>query len=656
MLAPFEPGAPARFEYGVPDSFRADLFPLDFERIGAEAGALVRRLPSAASLGVARGVNGPACCTPDGAPLLGPAPGHRNLWLAEGFSSGVAAAGGAGCFLAQLLTAGEAEIDMAPFDPRRFGAWTTTEYAARKAEERHALALAPRLGAAEPQAGRPLRTAPCHDRMQARGARFTAVNGWERPIWFAPPGFDEAAPAATAADATGPAAALPRPAPAGRSASASASAGASGSGRSAPASTSTPAAASAAVAASSRSAPAPARASAPAAVAGSSRAAAGSARSPASAASTGPAGPNHPPAWRGFAIEEARAVRENVGLIDATPLAKHVLNGPGATAFLDWFTCNRLPQVGRVGLTLALTEAGTVRGEYAVARTGEHAYYLVSPGASAFSDQDVLMKAVQDKLAAFGPMYLADVTTQHGVLAVAGPSARDLLATLIRDPDRANALGNARFPWLGVRNIELGMCPTGALRLSAAGELGWELHHPIEMQNYLFDLLMAAGEPLGLRLVGARAQDWLRLEKSRRAMGAELGRDVTPIEAGLDRLVDVSRDFHGKAAMEATGLRALCVTLLVEGPDDAAADAAHAFPPDPEGGEAIWRDGATVGRVTSGGWSVAFARPIAMGYVRPDLADPGTHLEIRLQGRLWPAVVVGDSPVDPENDRQRADG
>jgi hypothetical protein len=113
------------------------------------------------------------------------------------------------------------------------------------------------------------------------------------------------------------------------------------------------------------------------------------------------------------------------------------------------------------------------------------------------------------------------------------------------------------------------MCPVVAVRVAYTGELGWELHHPIEMQNYLWDLLMEAGGPLGMKLVGARAQNWLRQEKSYRAFGTELGRDATPLEAGLERFVDMEKDFHGKARMEATGIRARCVTVLIDGPDDA---------------------------------------------------------------------------------------
>ena len=190
------------------------------------------------------------------------------------------------------------------------------------------------------------------------------------------------------------------------------------------------------------------------------------------------------------------------------------------------------------------------------------------------------------------------------------------------------------------------MCPVNALRVAYTGELGWELHHPVEMQNYLFDRLMEAGEPLGLRLVGARAQNWLRQEKSYRAFGTELGRDATPLEADLPRFVDLAKDFRGKAAMEATGIRSLCVTLLIDGPEDA----------DPWGREALYHEGEKVGRLTSGGYSVAFGKSIGLGYVRPDLARPGTRLEVRMQARLWPAEVTDDSPYDPENARIRADG
>jgi dimethylglycine dehydrogenase len=190
------------------------------------------------------------------------------------------------------------------------------------------------------------------------------------------------------------------------------------------------------------------------------------------------------------------------------------------------------------------------------------------------------------------------------------------------------------------------MCPVRAVRVAYTGELGWELHHPIEMQTYLFDQLMAAGADMGLKLVGARAQNWLRQEKSYRAFGNELGRDATPLEADLPRFVDQSKEFHGKDAMNATGIRAKCVTVLIDGPDDT----------DPWGKEALLHNGEKVGRLTSGGWSVAFNKQIGMGYVPPELAVVGQKLKVRMLLRDWDAVVVEDSPYDPTNAKIRIDG
>jgi dimethylglycine dehydrogenase len=559
ILGPYEYGAPARFNYAVPESFRADLFPLDLERIEEEYMSMIHRIPSSETVGLKDDYNGPICYTPDGNPLVGPAPGLRNMWLAEGFSFGITAAGGTGYYLAQLMVEGEAEIDMASLDPKRYGDWMTTEYAARKNEECYNHVYILHHPDEERPACRPLRTSPAYDRQKARGAQFGQVNGWERPNYFAPEGFNDAE---------------------------------------------------------SRS--------------------------------------FRRGGWWQYAVQEAKAIREGVGLIDATAFAKHRISGPGATAFLDWFTCNKLPKVGRINLTYALTAAGTTRTEYTIIRVAEDDYYLISAGAWHAYDQDYLYKAVMAEEDRFGRINEEDVTTKWGVFAIAGPKSRDVLAKVIKDADPATALSNKRFPWLAMRNIELGMCPVRAVRVAYTGELGWELHHPIEMQNYLFDLLESAGEEHGMKLVGARAQNWLRQEKSYRAFGNELGRDATPLEAGLDRFVDLSKDFFGKGAMVETGIRSRCVTLLIDGPADA----------DPWGREALYMpdaplrgDGDTrVGRLTSGGYSVAFGKQIGIGYVAPELAVPGQKLKVRIMGALWDAEVTEDCPYDPTNAKIRVDG
>src|SRR6056297_2681282 len=368
MLGPYEYGAPARFEYAVPDSFRADLFPLDLERIEEEYMSMIHRIPSSETAGLKDDYNGPICYTPDGNPLLGPAPGLRNLWLAEGFSFGITAAGGAGHYLVQLMVEGEAEIDMGSLDPRRFGDWMTTEYACRKNEEAYDHVYVLHHPDEERPACRPLRTAPAYDRQKAAGAQFGHVNGWERPNYYgpldAPESFDHDARSFRRGG------------------------------------------------------------------------------------------------WWDFARAEAEAVRSTAGLIDATAFAKHVVTGPGATAFLDRFTCNRLPRIGRIALSYALTSYGTVRTEYTIQRQGEDAYYLVSAGGWAAYDGDYLRKAAEDFMADGGDfVVIQDVTTQWGVFALAGPNSRAILSEMINDAEPETVLGNASFPWLSARRIELGMVP-----------------------------------------------------------------------------------------------------------------------------------------------------------------------------------------------------
>jgi len=555
ILGPYEHGAPARFLYEVPETFRADLFPLDLERIEEEYMSMIHRIPSSETVGLKDDYNGPICYTPDGNPLVGPAPGLRNMWLAEGFSFGITAAGGTGYYLAQLMVEGEAEIDMGSLDPRRYGNWMTTEYGARKNEEAYAHVYILHHPDEEREACRPLRTAPAYDRQKAAGAQFGQVNGWERPNYYGP----EDAPESFDHDARS----------------------------------------------------------------------------------------FRRGGWWEYAKAEAEAIRTGVGLIDATAFTKHLLRGPGATAFLDHFTCNKLPKVGRINLTYALTSHGTTRTEYTIVRLKENEYYLVSAGAWTAYDADFLMKSAEDFMAAGGGhVDIHDVTTQWGVFAIAGPKSRDVLREIVKDADPDTALGNKRFPWLSMREIELGMCPVRAIRVAYTGELGWELHHPIEMQNYLWDQLMAAGAPHGLKLVGARAQNWLRQEKSYRAFGTELGRDATPLEAGLDRFVDLSKEFHGKERMVATGVRFKCVTVLIDGPNDA----------DPWGREALYAGDTKVGRLTSGGYSVHFGKQIGMGYVAPEHAGVGTKLKLRMFRGLHDAEVVEDSPYDPQNAAIRVDG
>ncbi len=177
--------------------------------------------------------------------------------------------------------------------------------------------------------------------------------------------------------------------------------------------------------------------------------------------------------------------------------------------------------------------------------------------------------------------------------------------------------------------------------------MGYELHHPIETQAYVFDALMAAGAEFGIKPFGIRAMDSLRLEKSYKLVGRELSIEYAALESGLERFVAFGKgDFMGREALLAwrgTGFSNRFVTLEVQGASDA----------DARGSEPVTRAGASVGRTTSGGYGWRTGKSLALAMVRPDCAARGTELEIRILGAPHRAIVIADSPFDPDNQALR---
>ena len=223
--------------------------------------------------------------------------------------------------------------------------------------------------------------------------------------------------------------------------------------------------------------------------------------------------------WWEYSKNEAQAIRHQVGLIEISAFTKQIVKGPGAALFLDWFTCNNLPNINRINLTYCLSTSGTVWSEYTIVRKSENEFYLISAGALTDYDKDYLIKKAKDKEKEFGYIEIQDVTSQFGTFAIAGPKSKELLISLTNSENSAQLFSNENFPWLSSKEIEINMIPTLAIRVAYTGELGWELHYPVEFQNKLLDLLLLSGKDFDLKLVGARAQNWLRQEKSYRAFG-----------------------------------------------------------------------------------------------------------------------------------------
>ncbi len=571
ILGIYENGAPCCYVDGPDDDCEYELFDEDLDRLMPHIEACIERVPAFGEVGVKQVYNGAIAYTPDGNPIVGPAPGLKNFWLNEGHSFGITAAGGAGWQLAEWIVDGEPTVDMMGVDPRRFGPYAARGYLKQKNEEAYRNVFTTHYPDEERSAARPLKTTPCYDRMKALGAVFGSVYGWERPNWFAPQGYE-----LTEAD-LGMAEVLWKK------------------------NYSTPQDGDRIVEKNSfrRS------------------------------------------NYHQFVGNECRHVAEKVGLLDMSAFAKAEVRGHGAEAWLESLFANRMPQaIGRISLVHMLSLNGGVRAEFTVTKTGPQTYYLVSAGAFESHDHDYLFKNRPSD----GSVEVQRITSAHGVLVLAGPKSRDLLQKLT-DTD----LSNDGFRWLTSKKINVGYALAHACRVNFVGELGWELHHPIEMQNYIFDQVMAAGAEFDIKPFGIRAMDSLRLEKSYRLIPREMSIEYSAFESGLERFIrlDKAVDFIGKQGLldwQRRGFRNSFVTLEVHDVTDA----------DARGSEAIYKDGKVVGRATSGGYGWRVGKSLALGLVETGLHQIGSELEIEILGDFFKATVIEESPYDPQNEKLRA--
>jgi 4-methylaminobutanoate oxidase (formaldehyde-forming) len=275
-----------------------------------------------------------------------------------------------------------------------------------------------------------------------------------------------------------------------------------------------------------------------------------------------------------------------------------------------------------------LNDRGGIECDLTVGRLSPTEYYIVTGTGFATHDFDWISRSIPDGLDA----RLIDVTSSHAVLSVMGPRSRDVLQGLT-DYD----MSNASFPFGRVKRITLAGAPMLALRVTYVGELGWELHIPVEFAASVYDALMEGGKPHGIANAGYRAIESLRLEKGYRSWGAEIGPDHSPLVAGLAWAVKLKSNtpFQGRAALEAQATKPL--PRLLAG-----------FTTDPSivllGRETIYRDGKRVGWLTSGGHGYTVGRSIGYGYVR----DPenGVDRDMVLSGRYELEVATMRVPAE----------
>ncbi|WP_170439331.1 GcvT family protein [Ruegeria arenilitoris] len=335
--------------------------------------------------------------------------------------------------------------------------------------------------------------------------------------------------------------------------------------------------------------------------------------------------------WKQRIKEECEAVRDHCGVLDLPGFSRFVVKGEGAAEALRGLVTGGLPKVGRINLVYIADNRGRILTEMSCMRLGEDEFVMITAATAQWHDRDILMNAMPAGVA------VEDVTTTRATLIVTGPKSREILSGLT---DADLSLG-----WLTHQAATVAGQPAHLIRVSFAGELGWEVHSLNEHMPAIYDAILAAGaKPFGMYALNS-----LRIEKGYRAWKGDLSTDYSLLEGGLERFAkfDKPQDFPGKAALLAEkqrGVKKSFVTLVVEAGD---CDAPYM--------SCIWQGDQIVGETTSGAWGYRVGKSVALGMIKADLANPGTELEVEIYGEKCRAVVQEDQPLwDPANERLRA--
>ncbi|RWM12629.1 MAG: FAD-dependent oxidoreductase [Mesorhizobium sp.] len=341
--------------------------------------------------------------------------------------------------------------------------------------------------------------------------------------------------------------------------------------------------------------------------------------------------------WQRAVREECLAVRDAAGILDLPGFSRFNLEGPGAADWLSLQVTGLVPKPGRIGLVYFADDKGRIVTEMSVVRHGEDQMTLITAAVAQWHDFEWL----KSRMPADAAFTLIDRTEEYSTQILAGPNSRKILADVCG--------ADLTLPWLTHQETSIAGRWAKLVRVSFAGELGWEIHTKVADTLAVFDAVWSAGQKHGLKPFGMYALDSLRLEKGYRAWKGDLSTDYSILQGGLERFVKWDKpDFRGKAALlneKQEGVKKRFVTLVVENPGDC--DAPYM--------STLWHDGRIVGETTSGGWGHRVGKSIALGMLRSDLTEPGTAVEVEVFGDRFKAVVQKDEPLwDPKNERLRA--
>jgi len=343
--------------------------------------------------------------------------------------------------------------------------------------------------------------------------------------------------------------------------------------------------------------------------------------------------------WDDAVRAECKAVAEDVGILDLSAFSKFELSGTDARAFLDRISPNRLPaKAGEVALAHVLTESGSVAWEFSVTELQDGSFYLMCPAAAELMIEDWL----RHRAKRYPALQVLNTTRAYGALILAGPRSRDVLAQLT-DVD----LGSESFPWFSGQEIQVAGIPVRALRMNFVGELGWELHHPIERQLELYLALTEAGAAFGIKDFGLRAMDAMRLEKGYQIWGRELSTEYSALASNLGYFIKSEKgEFEGRAAVLAEQGKPSTYRLVLLEVESGPADAL--------GSEPIFKGGELIGLTTSGGYGYRVEKSLALGFIKREHAVTGVNLSIMILGEARGARVTRGCVYDPSGARLKA--
>jgi len=338
-----------------------------------------------------------------------------------------------------------------------------------------------------------------------------------------------------------------------------------------------------------------------------------------------------------YVQKECEGVQNNVGVLDLSTFAKYEISGKDSESFLDRLCANKIPKKdGSIVLTHMLNEKGRIQSELTITRFSNNIFYALSSTASEIRDLDWFNHHKKENVT------IKNVTQDYGVLVLAGPNSRKVLSQLT-----SQNLHNNDFPWLKGKEILINKIPVRALRVNYVGELGWELHHPMNQMESLYDAIYEVGKKENIINFGTYAVNSLRMEKGYRGWGSELTGEISLVEAGMNRFFNLKQknNFIGAQALQNKVQSGVDIKIVYLEVDVDNVDA--------RGNEPVYHNDKVVGVVTSGGYGFRTKKSLAFAYVKSDLSKT-SGLEIEIQGKKRKATILDKVVYDPENKKLTA--